>query len=420
MERQRAAGGPLLLLDTGGAFLRRFEDATNAPLVEATAGAMIEGLGRIGYDALNVGRVDLLLPSALLRTLAAEARFPLLSANVVDAAGKAPFSGWIVREVGGMRVGVFGLSGDQILGVPRLPGRDLTVRDPAAAARAAVATLRRTCDLVVALSQLGLDADVQLAREVPGIDVILGGFTRQTTTTPHIEGATLILQAGAKGMRLGRLELLILPGSKGPWIARSAARGEESRVYDWRLVPLDAGIPDHPALAALLDRHREDLRARNLAELASPPPAAPAPTPLKPAYVGAEACGACHPAQLRQWAASRHARALPALKRKRQELNPECIRCHVTAYGEVGGYRPDPGKGVDLGNVQCEACHGFGREHRGPGRIRGRVSEAVCRRCHTTENSPTFKYEPYLKKLGDHAGRYFARKNAPQLPAPQP
>jgi hypothetical protein len=108
--------------------------------------------------------------------------------------------------------------------------------------------------------------------------------------------------------------------------------------------------------------------------------------------------------------ASKHAIALSALERKRQELNPECVQCHVTGLGDSGGFRLGAKGAVDMGSVQCEACHGFGREHRGKGKIRGSVPEAICRRCHSTENSPTFKYEPYLKLLGEHAARYFARR----------
>jgi hypothetical protein len=403
------------VLDTGGAFLKRFEDAANAPLAELSATAMAAALGKVGLDALNLGPADLLLPPALLRSIAKDAPFPLLSANVVDAKGRAPFPGWTVKDVGGVRVGIFGLSGNPRLPVGPLPGRDLVVQDPTAAARRAVAELRRSCRLVILLSQLGLDGDARLAREVPGIDVILGGYDRATTPTPHLEGGALIVHAGAKGMQLGRLELEIPPDAQGPWTARAAARGTAARVYDWKLVPLDTSLPDQPALAALLDRHREQLRERNLVEQAAAPQPQPAPNPP---YVGAASCGGCHPEQLRQWAASKHAKALAALARKRQEVNPECVPCHVTAFGEPGGYRLGAAAAVDLGNVQCEACHGFGREHRGKGRIRGHVSEAICRRCHNPENSPGFAYEPYLKLLGGHAARYFTRPNAPANAAP--
>ncbi len=419
MERERATKTPLLLLDTGGTFLKHFEDARNAPLVDLTSRAMIAGLGDIGYDALNLGSADLALPPALLRALAAGAPFPLLSANIVDGSGKAPFKGSMVKDVGGLRVGIFGLSGNQQLGTTPLPGRDLKIDDPVAAARAAVAELRRGSQLVIALSQLGMQEDVRLAREVAGIDIILGGFNRLATATPRFEGATMILQSGAKGMQLGRLEVQIVPGGEGGWTARAAAHGGEARVYDWKLVPLNAALPDHPALSALLERHREQLRARNIVEDPATPPPAPPQSPARPAYVGAAACGSCHPAQLRQWAESKHARALAALERKRQESNPECVRCHVTAYGETGGYLIGSKTGVELANVQCEACHGFGREHRGKGKIRSRVAETICRRCHSAENSPTFKYEPYLKKLGGHAARYFTRHHGPAIPAPQ-
>ena len=379
---------------------------------------MVEGLGKIGYDALNLGSPDLMLPSALLRKLAASAPFPFLSANIADAAGKAPFKGWVIRETSWLRVGIFGISGNQPPFIAGLPGRDLTVQEPISAARAAVAALRHSCDLVIALSQLGLDGDVGLAQAVPGIDIILGGYSRQVTSTPRIEGTTMILQTGAKGMQLGRLGLQILPGRGGSWTARADARGGEARVYDWSLVPLNTSLPDHPALSALLERHREQLRTRNLAEQAAAPPPAPA-APANSAYVGATACGACHPAQLRQWAATKHAGALAALKRKRQELNPECVQCHVTGYGESSGYRLGARDGIDMGNVQCEVCHGMGREHRGKGNIRGSVAEAVCRRCHNTENSPTFKFEPYLKLLGEHTAGYFTRKRLPARPGPE-
>jgi hypothetical protein len=369
---------------------------------------MVAALGQIGYDALNLGRVDLLLPSALLRRLAGAAPFPFLSANVRDGAGAAPFAATLVRDFGGARVGIVGLAGTQQLAVRPQPGRDLEPGDPFAAAREAVAQLRPACRLVVVLSSLGLDDDLRLARTVPGIDVILGSFSHAMLSEPRVEGTTLILHAGAKGMRLGRLDVEVAAGASGPWLPKGAGTG--GRRFAWTLVPLDTSLPDQPALAQLIDRHNQQLRERNLAAAqAAPPP----PATLGPAYVGAAACTPCHDAAWRQWRGSGHARSLEALVRKGKESFPECLRCHVTAYDDPSGYRLGGRGGASLADVQCEACHGTGREHRGrDGRIRGRVPEALCRRCHTVENSPTFQYEPYLRRLGDHAAAYFGRSSA--------
>lgn len=390
----------MLALDAGNMLLHNVPDILRPEYLDVTAGAFAEALGLMRYDAAALGGVDAHLPAATLRGFAARAPFPVLSANLRDGSGAAPFPATTVVELPGGAVGILGVTADAPLpGAP--PAAELAVADPIAAARAAVASLRPRCRLVVALSSLGLVEDMRLAREVPGIDVVLGSGSRTMTSRAQESGGTLIVHAGAKGMRLGRLELTLAPGAEGRWSDASATPGAPRR-YAWSLVPLEKSIPDDPAVAAVLERLRAELRERDLeveVATAAVAPASPASAP----YVGAAACGACHPAELAWWSGTGHARAFAALERRRQDANRDCLPCHVTAWGEPGGWRRDPGPGPALGNVQCEACHGFGRDHRGPGRIRGRVPEQVCRRCHTAENSPTFRYEAYLRQLAPHA-----------------
>jgi hypothetical protein len=237
-------------------------------------------------------------------------------------------------------------------------------------------------------------------------------------------------------MRIGKLELEFTPGSAGPWAARGSGAAAAGRVFAWSAVELGSAIPDDPAVAAMLERFRAGERERAAADLAAgrtTPAAATggaaaaaleavkaAVAQSAGAYVGFAACGGCHAAALDQWKRSPHARAMRPLVRKKQDLNPECLPCHVTAYADPAGFRASAAAGLDLREVQCEACHGAGREHRGPGRIRARVPEAVCRRCHTTENSPTFEYVPYLRRLRPHTDRFFSRSDAPGPGAPPP
>ena len=392
----------MLALDAGNMLLHNVPDLARPEYLDLTADAFAEALGLMGYDAANLGSVDAHLPAGTLRRFAKAAPFPVLSANLRDAAGAAPFRGSVVRELPGGPVGIFGVASSQPL--PGSPGKpELAAADPIAAARAAVAELRPRCRLVIALSSLGLAEDTRLAREVPGIDVILGSSSRTTTNPALVAGSTLILHAGSKGMRLGRLEIAIGPGATDAWASRDITPAA-AKTYAWSLVALDAAIPDDPAVAGVLARLREELRARDIeAEVPTPAAvllAAKAPSP----YVGAASCGSCHPADLRWWAGTAHARAFATLAAKSQDANRDCLPCHVTAYGEPGGWVRGGAAGVDLAGVQCEACHGFGREHRGTGRIRSRVPEPVCRRCHTAENSPAFEYAEYRRRLAPHAG----------------
>jgi S-sulfosulfanyl-L-cysteine sulfohydrolase len=83
-------------------------------------------------------------------------------------------------------------------------------------------------DAVVLLSHNGFSADYKLAGQVSGIDVILGGHTHDAIPVAMPVGDTLVIQSGAHGKFLGRLDLDVSDG----------------RVRDWRfkLIPV---LADH-------------------------------------------------------------------------------------------------------------------------------------------------------------------------------
>jgi 2',3'-cyclic-nucleotide 2'-phosphodiesterase (5'-nucleotidase family) len=103
-----------------------------------------------------------------------ESKFPWVSTNTLRCAPECDkrFYGveeTIVREVDGVQVGFFGVT----LPIKRAYVQTTSVE---AAARAAVANLRRGgADVIVAVTHQNLDDDMQLVRDVPGIDVVIGG-----------------------------------------------------------------------------------------------------------------------------------------------------------------------------------------------------------------------------------------------------
>ena len=128
---------------------------------------------------------------------------------------------YLVIERGGIRFGIFGVLGREaaIYAVNAAP---VTFTDPVEAARATVAMLRDTekVDVVIAISHGGVrrnpdgtfteGADVQLAVEVPGIDVVVGGHSHTVLTSPiMVNGRTPVVQAGHNGRYLGELTVTI-------------------------------------------------------------------------------------------------------------------------------------------------------------------------------------------------------------------
>ena len=116
-------------------------------------------------------------------------------------------------------------------------------------------------------------------------------------------------------------------------------------------------------------------------------------------FLGDSSCAACHRPFMEGWKESRHAGAFNSLVKAGKSKDPECVKCHATGYGEEGGFYSvtvTPG----LANVQCEACHGPGKEHVSDFTApMSSVVESVCLKCHTEDNSPDFEFRRYLEKI---------------------
>ena len=138
-------------------------------------------------------------------------------------------------------------------------------------------------------------------------------------------------------------------------------------------------------------------------------------------YIGSKACKECHGAVGMGWQGTKHARAFADIEKTGQEKLPACVSCHVTGYGQPGGF-VDKEITPHLSAVQCEACHGPGRSHaasHNSGAIVPAPGVDVCRRCHTPKQDPGFDYP--AKVRGVHqalSGRPIPGKASPLAARP--
>ena len=76
------------------------------------ASTLVEGFNRIGTDAITIGENDLAAGLPFLKALADSARFPFLSATLVDSDDNLIFAPYSVVEKRGFRVGLVGASSE--------------------------------------------------------------------------------------------------------------------------------------------------------------------------------------------------------------------------------------------------------------------------------------------------------------------
>jgi len=243
IEEERKLTPRVLLLDAGNAL-------TGQSLADATRGkVIIEAMNRLGYTAMTIGEVELQLGLEELTARMQEAKFPMLSANVmVKSTGKPLAQPYTVVELGRLKVGILGLTNDNAAQIAAASGvggatpasvaDQFTVTDPLQAARRFLPELAAQSDIVVLLSHMGLDMDQRLAQEVAGIAVIVGGSTRRVLDSPLVVQETLIVQAGYDGEWLGRLRLKI----DGKKVVRN----------EGQVLALGPEYKDHPDIARWL------------------------------------------------------------------------------------------------------------------------------------------------------------------------
>lgn len=355
---------------------------------------------RVGLDLQAVGELDLALGWPYLKELYAKSRIPLVSANIKEtASGEYPFLPWKVIERGGVKVGFFSVIDEEIL--PRKDIREALEFEPhLPAARKAVAELRsRGVDLVVLVSHLGLTKEGALLKEVEGIDLVVGGHSREILETPNLTSGVPIVQSGSRGKRVGRLDVWLNPegiDGAGPW-------GE----------PLEPGTP--PKLR-LTYRNRIDVLSKKtlLADTevegwvnAFKEEAANLPAMLEDepaggegedhaaraeAFWGPEVCASCHTRQAEWWSKTAHAKAYATLEEQDppQQMNGQCVECHTLGYKDPAGFA-SPQKIVEsLKNVSCEHCHGRGARHGGADFNTAIRDPKTCTGCHNPDNDDTW------------------------------
>ncbi len=109
-------------------------------------------------------------------------------------------------------------------------------------------------------------------------------------------------------------------------------------------------------------------------------------------YISAETCKGCHEQEYLQWSGTRHAFAYQTLIKKERYFDPNCVVCHTTGFGYETGYQIG-NQDSTLKGVQCETCHGPGKQHAGnpkKNNIRSGKDTSLCLECHDPKHSPGF------------------------------
>ena len=225
VRKEKASNDHTVYFDAGDFF-------TGPYISSLTKGeAVIDAMNFLGLDAAAAGNHEFDHNWQNAQKQFAKARFPILAGNIfVKETGKLVWDNpYIIKEVNGIKLGIIGLHGkfafydttaDEMI-------QGIEARDEEVYLRKYIKELDPKVDLVVLLIHQGIPGtqssggtgdvkrnhkkDIELARNVPGVDIMVTGHPHSGTPEPLISNGTIIVSTDAYTIELGKLELTYDP-----------------------------------------------------------------------------------------------------------------------------------------------------------------------------------------------------------------
>jgi len=224
---------------------------------------MVAALNAAGLDIATLGNHEFDFGPDVLRERMKESRFGYTIANVFDKKTGKPFGGasrYIMRELGGVRVAIFGLLLAETASVSA-PGPGIRFDDPIMVGKRLSRELRRRgADIVIALTHLPMRDDKRLAAEAD-VDLIVGGHEHEVLES--FAGRTLITKMGSDARNLGRIDLNVARLAPGRGKARRSLSRARFKLQsaDFEAIPVTDAVADDPQVAAVVAEYEKQLNA---------------------------------------------------------------------------------------------------------------------------------------------------------------
>ena len=288
------SGGYTLLLDGG-------DVNTGVPESDLQdAVPDFKGMNMLGYDAMAVGNHEFDKPTSVLKMQRELVQFPMLAANIYEN-GQRMFDPYKIFTLGGLRVGVMGLTTEDTAKMSSPDNlKNIQFRSPIAEAAKVLPELRAQADVVIAATHMGhyengnhgtqAPGDVEMARAVRGLDLIVGGHTQNPACMkaenvmdreyvpgaeckPDRQNGSWIVQAHEWGKYVGRADFEYLNGEfklvKYALIPVNLMKSVKAADGKTNLVPYTSQIAEDKDMLAMLAPYQDFGQQKLLVEIGS-------------------------------------------------------------------------------------------------------------------------------------------------------
>jgi 2',3'-cyclic-nucleotide 2'-phosphodiesterase (5'-nucleotidase family) len=243
----------VLLVDCGALFSVRKLNPFSGRIIASLG---FKAMQEMEYGAMTLGREDFSFGAGFIRQKAAQLSFPLITTNIVDRKTKDPLGRpYAVVTLNGLKVGILGiLPQGSFDDLPRsLALEDFEILAPEQALTKWLPVVKKEADMVVLLSQCGLDTTRKIVDQVEGVQLAIVGQGKRSESGQkemvpcgsavikgHAagEGQTLVVQAAVKGASLGSVQFFL---------------DESGRIQKTltKMIPINSSVPPREDILAI-------------------------------------------------------------------------------------------------------------------------------------------------------------------------
>ncbi len=245
VHQERASAQRSLLLDAGDLMTGTL--ICDIPYEGAYGGGLVAMMNMIGYDGWVMGNHEFDKSASNLRALIKIAKFPVFCANLVKDGQLFTKEGYHIYNVDGLKVGVIGLTYHQMVGMASKNNLDgFYSLDPIPVVKDCVSKIDSLTDLIIVLSHLGIENDRELAQNVKGIDLIVGGHSHTRIETPEVVNGVVIVQTGSNCRNLGRVDMTVA--------------GDTIMMFRGKLIPMySKDIKPNPEITKMVSEFKAEV-----------------------------------------------------------------------------------------------------------------------------------------------------------------
>ena len=210
-ERVRRGPREVLVLDAGDAF------SQDLAFTKKEAELAMESYSLMGVDVFTPGENEFIFGLSFLQSVAENAEFEMIAANVVEPSTGRPVFGkqyTVINLKGGLRVAITGVLDETIKFPAYIDRSAFNVEEAEFTLEKVIPLMKEDADFLVLLSHMGISRTRDLLARVKDFDIAVIGHGKPMIKKTEKVGKTLLLASGGLGQYLGHIDIELSPSGE--------------------------------------------------------------------------------------------------------------------------------------------------------------------------------------------------------------